>query len=228
MAQARVVAVNLLGMRPRPAHRDRAGEPAVEPRRTSGAVVQDGFGDPVTVFASGGFGGGNFEGIRHWGAGVRGTRAFFRYGGIEPWAPGRPPRRGAERDAAELRAAADQSGATCAVGMSRGTCALLGVLADDTARFDRVVLVIPPAGTAAGRYREWLGELPVSAATPVTSADILILAMRGDSGHPVKVAEDWSNRLGTPLEVFPSTHRLPNVLTVMAERCQDFLNQPRH
>jgi len=71
--------------------------------------------------------------------------------------------------------------------VSRGTCAIVGVLADHTSRFDRVVLVIPPAGTAAGRYREWLGELPLSAATAVTTADILILAMRGDTGHHVNV-----------------------------------------
>jgi len=218
---------SLIGVTPKPAHRDLAGDQAVEPGQTASAVVRDGSGKPVTVFASGGFGDGNFEWMRLWGADVRGTRAFFKYDGVEPWAPGRPPRRRAERDAAEVRAVADHCGATFAVGMSRGACAIVGVLADQTSRFDRVVLVIPPAGTAAGRYREWLGELPPSAATAVTTADILILAMRGDTGHPVNVAEDWASRLGAQLEVFPSAYRLPNVLEAMRERCQDFLNQQR-
>lgn len=186
--------------------------------------VTDGSDDPVTLFAAGGSGAGNFDWARSWSADMGGTRAFFKYGGVEPWAPGKPPRREAERDAAEARAVADQSGATYAVGVSRGARALVGILADDPARFDRVVLVIPPGGTAAGRYREWLLDLPPSPATPVTQ--MLILAMRGDTGHPVRLAEDWANRLGAELKVLPSEFRLPDVVAVMGTCCQEFLHRP--
>jgi hypothetical protein len=189
----------------------------------SGFVV-DGAGKPVTICAAGGLGAGNFDWMRSWSADFAGTRVCFRYGEVEPWSPSGPPRRAAERDSAEVLAVADYSDATRAVGVSRGTFAIAGVLADDPGRFDRVVFVIPPAGTAAGRYREWLLELPADEHGPVTGADILILAMRGDSGHPVKVAEEWAGRLGAQLEVFPSSHFMPDVLGVMRERCREFLD----
>lgn len=188
-----------------------------------GEFVTDGSGRPVTLFAAGGDGAGNFDWARAWSADVGGTRAFFRYGEVEPWAPGKPPRREAERDAAEARAVADQSGATYAVGVSRGARALVGILADDPARFDRIVLVIPPGGTAAGRYREWLLDLPPHAAGAATQ--LLILAMRGDQGHPVRIAEDWAGRLGAELEVLPSAFRQPDVIDVMGRRCAQYLRQ---
>lgn len=194
----------------------------VQPYRFT-VIVNDGAGTPTTVCAAGGIGAGNFDWMREWASGFGGTRVCFEYGTVEPWLPDRPPRRGAERDAAEVRAVADKSGATRAVGVSRGTFAVAGVLAEDPGRFDRVVLVIPAAGTAAGRYREWLMELPPDARTAVTGADILILAMRGDTGHPVKVAEDWASRLGAQLEVFQSAYRMPNVLDVMRDRSREFL-----
>ena len=56
------------------------------------------------------------------------------------------------------------------------------------------------------------------------AADILIVAMRGDAGHPVKVAEDWGARLAATVEVFPSLHRQPTVFDDMKARCRDFLN----
>ncbi|HVX44086.1 MAG TPA: hypothetical protein VHC49_09365 [Mycobacteriales bacterium] len=190
---------------------------------SEGEFVTDGAGDPVTLFAAGGVGAGNFDWARSWSAGMGGTRAFFKYGEVGPWLPGKPPRREAERDAAEARAVADQSGATCAVGVSRGARALVGSLADDPARFDRVALVIPPGGTAAGRYREWLLDRPPRASAPIT--DLLILAMRGDQGHPVRIAEDWAARLGAQLEVLPSAFRQPDVIDAMGTRCGEFLRQ---
>lgn len=188
-------------------------------------IVVEGHGDPVTLFASGGIGGGNFDWMRTWSAGMPGTRVCFEYGAIEPWLPGRPPRREAERDAAEAGAVAGRCGATCAVGVSRGARAILGVLAEDIDRLDRVILVIPPGGTAAGRYREWLRLLPANAVMPVTGADILVLCMRGDTGHPVKVAQDWADRLGAEIEVFRSAYRMPDVLELMGRRCKEFLER---
>jgi hypothetical protein len=191
---------------------------------TNEGVFREGSGSPVTIFASGGPGLGNLSAARLLGARVKGTRAYFEYSRVEPWTPGRVPRREAERDAAEARAVADRFRATQAAGSSRGARALLGVLAEDPARFERVVLDLPPSGTAAGRYREWLKTLPPDPTTPPTEADILILAWRGDSGHAAAVAEEWATCLGATLKQFPSMHRSPDVLEDMRAACQDFLN----
>jgi hypothetical protein len=78
---------------------------------------------------------------------------------------------------------ADQSGATCAVGVSRGARALVGILADDPTRFDRIVLVIPPGGTAAGRYREWLLDLPPHAVIDVMGRRCAQYLRQEQRGH---------------------------------------------
>ncbi|MEQ7124183.1 hypothetical protein ABN034_06630 [Actinopolymorpha sp. B11F2] len=99
---------------------------------------------------------------------------------------------------------ADDYHATQAVGMSRGARAILGVLAEEPGRFDRVALILPPGGTAAGRYRSWLETLstvkPARVAT--TSTDVLVVGQRGDQGHPARVAEEWADRLAGRLELF--------------------------
>lgn len=81
-------------------------------------------------------------------------------------------------------------------------------------------------GTAAGRYREWLAELPSKATSPVTDAEILVLAHAGDTGHPLTVAEDWADRLGASLEVFSSPRRHPKVYQAMRRVIHRFLNEP--
>lgn len=110
-----------------------------------------GVGDPVTVFAHG-LGSGIAE-TRPLGSAVTGRRAFFQFRGH-----GRseaPPGHWTYADLArDLRAVADLTRATRALGVSLGAGALCRLLADDPGRFDRVVFFLPavldtPRGTAA-------------------------------------------------------------------------------
>jgi 3-oxoadipate enol-lactonase len=103
-------------------------------------VVVSGSGEPVTVFAAGL--GGTIPETRTLGSGVAGTRVFFDcrgHGGsgapADDWSYAALAR--------DLRAVADATGATRAVGMSMGAAAVMGVLADEPDRFDRCVFVLP-------------------------------------------------------------------------------------
>nr|WP_106127637.1 alpha/beta hydrolase [Pseudosporangium ferrugineum] len=99
-----------------------------------------GVGDPVTVFAHGLAG--DLAGTRPLGSAVAGRRVFFHFRGH-----GRsdaPPGPWSFADLAlDLRAVADHAGATRALGVSMGAAALCRLLADDPARFDRVVCYLP-------------------------------------------------------------------------------------
>ncbi len=112
-------------------------------------------------------------------------------------------RREAERDAAEARAVASDHQVTQAIGFSRGARAIVGALAEDPALFQRVALVIPPGGSAAGKYSDWLNSL-TSAERGEMAAEILVLGNRGDQGHPARVAQAWAEQLGAHLEILPS------------------------
>jgi 3-oxoadipate enol-lactonase len=99
-----------------------------------------GLGNPVTVFAHG-LGNGIPE-TRPLGSGVAGRRVFFQFRGHGRSAA--PAGRWTYADLArDLRAIADLSGATRAVGVSLGAGALCRLLADHPDRFDRVVLFLP-------------------------------------------------------------------------------------
>jgi 3-oxoadipate enol-lactonase len=160
-------------------------------------VRRDGRGRPVTVFAPG-------ERVpvdetRRRATGLRGTRLFFEYEGIpQPWPDGVRPRRQADRDADEVLAVADAYDASRAVGFSRGARAIVGLLAEQPDRFERIALVLPPGGNAVGRYTALLRS---PAHVP---AEILVVGQRGDRGHPAAVAREWAERLGAHLEVFDS------------------------
>ncbi|MEU4618591.1 alpha/beta hydrolase [Actinoplanes sp. NPDC023801] len=99
-----------------------------------------GAGDPVTVFAHGLAG--DISGTRPLGSAVAGRRVFFHFRGH-----GRsdaPPGPWSFDDlASELRAVADLTGATGAVGVSMGAAALCRLLAATPDRFERVVLYLP-------------------------------------------------------------------------------------
>lgn len=101
-----------------------------------------GDGGPVTVFAHG-LGGSAAE-TRPLALRVGGTRVLlsFRGHGDSDALPG-----GWDYDvlADDLRAVADHVGATACVGLSLGCGALLRVLRDEPARFDRLALVMPAA-----------------------------------------------------------------------------------
>jgi 3-oxoadipate enol-lactonase len=121
-------------------------EPATELVSTPHGVTLErmitGAGEPVTVFAHG-FGGGIAE-TRPLGSGVPGRKVFFQFRGHGRSAA--PPGRWTYADLArDLRAIADLSGATRAVGASLGAGALCRLLADSPRRFDRVVLFLPAA-----------------------------------------------------------------------------------
>jgi 3-oxoadipate enol-lactonase len=99
-----------------------------------------GLGDPVTVFAHG-LGNGIAE-TRPLGSAVTGRRVFFQFRGHGRSAA--PAGRWTYADLArDLRAIADLSGATRALGVSLGAGALCRLLADHPDRFERVVLFLP-------------------------------------------------------------------------------------
>ncbi|WP_433792370.1 alpha/beta fold hydrolase [Actinoplanes sp. CA-252034] len=99
-----------------------------------------GAGDPITVFAHGLAG--DISGTRPLGSAVTGRRVFFHFRGH-----GRsdiPPGPWSFADlTADLRAVADLTGATRAVGVSMGAAALCRLLAASPDRFERVVLYLP-------------------------------------------------------------------------------------
>jgi pimeloyl-ACP methyl ester carboxylesterase len=167
-------------------------------------IVRRGRGRPVTVIAPGGVTGEKrAERIQLYGEGVAGTRVSFDYqqsGHFELFAK---VRREAERDAGEVLAVAKEHKATRAIGVSRGARAVLGVMADEPERFERVVLLLPPEGRAAGRYYGWLDSLGEKG-SKAPMADILVVGQPGAQGHPTRIALEWAERLRAEVEIFPS------------------------
>ncbi len=99
-----------------------------------------GVGEPVTVFAHG-LGHGIAE-TRPLGSGVRGKRVFFQFRGHGE--SGSPPGEWDYGDLAhDLRAMADMTGASHAVGVSLGAGALCRLLAETPDRFVKVVFFLP-------------------------------------------------------------------------------------
>jgi len=96
----------------------------------------------TTVFAHG-LGQGIAE-TRPLGSGVLGRRVFFHFRGHGR--SGAPPGPWSHLDLArDLRAVADLTGATRALGVSLGAGALVRLLADNPTRFERVVFFLPAA-----------------------------------------------------------------------------------
>ncbi|WP_117208332.1 alpha/beta fold hydrolase [Allorhizocola rhizosphaerae] len=99
-----------------------------------------GVGEPVTVFAHG-LGHGIAE-TRPLGSGVRGKRVFFQFRGHGD--SGSPPGEWDYGDLArDVRAMADMTGATHALGVSLGAGALCRLLAETPDRFAKVVFFLP-------------------------------------------------------------------------------------
>jgi len=128
-----------------------------------------------------------------------------------------------ERDAAEVRALAKEHHIKQAIGFSRGARAIVGALAEDPSLLQRLVLVIPPGGTAAGAYSTWLQSSP-GAGSGDLSAEILVVGHRGDQGHPVRVARTWAEQLGANLELLPPRTVTTNLVRVQ-DLMADFLNR---
>jgi 3-oxoadipate enol-lactonase len=99
-----------------------------------------GDGEPITVFAHGL--GGSIADTRPLGSAVAGRKVFFHFRGHGRSAA--PGGRWTYADLArDLRAVADLSGATRALGVSLGAGALARLLADHPNRFDRAVFFLP-------------------------------------------------------------------------------------
>ncbi len=134
-----------------------------------------GSGEPTTIFAHGL--GATITETRPLGSGVPGRKVFFQFRGHgasdappEPWTYGDLAR--------DLRAIADQTGATRALGVSLGAGALCRLLADSPERFDRVVLFLPavldrprpaPARARLTRLRE-----AIAAGDPQPLAELVL------------------------------------------------------
>ena len=171
-------------------------------RRVAGVgILERGSGRPFTLFAPGGRGA-HLDRRMRYADKVPGTKVGFAYEASRHFEAIRRIRRQADRDASEARAVAIDCEATQAIGFSRGARAVIGALAEDPALFERVVLVMPPGGQAAGKYSTWLASLTSTGRDGLT-AEILVVGQRGDQGHPARVAEVWSERLGARLEILP-------------------------
>jgi len=146
-----------------------------------------GVGDPVTVFAHGLAS--DITGTRPLGSAVAGRRVFFHFRGH-----GRsdtPPGPWSFADlAADLRAVADRTKATRALGVSMGAGALCRVQADTPDRFERVVLYLPA---------------PLDGLRPpvaVTRFERLLAAV--ESGEAAAVAEAVETELPSPVRNTPA------------------------
>jgi pimeloyl-ACP methyl ester carboxylesterase len=99
-----------------------------------------GSGFPATIFAHGLAG--SIQTTRPFGSGVRGSRTFLHFRGHGASGPVKGPWTYPAL-AGDLRAVADQVGATQALGVSMGAGALCSLLARTPLRFERLVFVMP-------------------------------------------------------------------------------------
>lgn len=106
-------------------------------------VTTTGSGLPATVFAHGLTG--SIETTRPFGSGVGGSRTFMHFQGYGASTVAQAPdiRPTYAALAGELRAVADQVGASQALGVSMGAGALCSLLARTPHRFERLVFVMP-------------------------------------------------------------------------------------
>ena len=174
-------------------------------------VRTTGTGTPVTVFA-GGLGGTIAE-TRALGSGVGGTRVFFDFRGH---GGSGVPDDGDWSYAAlirDLRAVADATDATRAVGMSMGAAAILGILAETPERFSRNAFYLPaildePRHDTPTLPNERLADVvpeavtgllhALATSTPVpdrallarVTAPCLVIGQENDPTHPARIARD--------------------------------------
>jgi hypothetical protein len=119
---------------------------------------------------------------------VSGTKIGFAYEQSGHFEACAGIRRQAERDAAEVSAVANEQRTTRTIGFSRGARAIVGALAENSQLFERIVLVVPPGGHAAGRYSTWLTSGATGGRDDLTG-EVMVVGHRGDRTHPARVAE---------------------------------------
>jgi pimeloyl-ACP methyl ester carboxylesterase len=162
-------------------------------------ILRRGRGRPLTLFAPGGDGDHLAERMRYADR-IAGTKLGFAYEQSGHFDSVAHIRRRAERDAGEVVALAEAHGIDRAVGFSRGARAIVGALAERPTVFRRVALVIPPGGTARGKYLPWMESLPGSDRAAL-AAEVVVIAHSGERDHPADVAEAWAQCLGARLEL---------------------------
>jgi 3-oxoadipate enol-lactonase len=167
-------------------------EPATELVGTPHGVTLErlitGAGEPVTAFVHGL--GGSIADTRPLGSGVTGRRVFFHLRGHGRSAA--PPGRWSYADLArDLRAIADLSGATRALGVSLGAGALCRLLADSPERLTHAVFFLPAVldepRPAAARARltallDAVGTGDPSAVAEAVAADLPAAARNTPAG----------------------------------------------
>jgi pimeloyl-ACP methyl ester carboxylesterase len=173
-------------------------------------VVSTPHGVDLEVFTSGSgvttvFAHGLAQGIaetRPLGSGVAGRRAFFHFRGHGR--SGAPPGPWSYLDLArDLRAVADLTGATRALGVSLGAGALVRLLADNPTRFERVVFFLPAALSAP---REPAGE---------HFDELLVAAQAQDPGGIADVVS---------LEIPPTVRATPAAWAYLRQRVEQLVH----
>jgi pimeloyl-ACP methyl ester carboxylesterase len=184
-------------------------------------LITTGSGLPATVFAHGLTG--SIQTTRPFGSGVSGSRTFLQFRGHggssateTPWTY--------PSLANELRAVADQVGATQALGVSMGAGALCSLLARTPLRFEKLVFVMP-AVLDRPRTDDALERL-VEMARCVDSGDIEALTACLLEGEHASVRTQpavqlWFRRqaeamVGTP--VSPALRALPTAVPLTDHR----------
>jgi hypothetical protein len=179
-------------------------------------TVRRGRGHPLTLFVPGGAGENLVDRMRYTDR-VAGTKISFAYEQSGHFQTFAHLRRQADRDAAEVRALAHEHQVTRAIGFSRGARAIVGALAEEPDLFERIALVIPPAGRAAGNYAPWLESHPTIGQSDLP-AQVLVIGHRGDQAHPARIAQAWAEQLDAHLElltsraVYTDTQQVTNLL----------------
>jgi pimeloyl-ACP methyl ester carboxylesterase len=175
-------------------------------------ILRTGSGAPVTVFAHGL--GGSIEQTRLFGSGVAGTRVYLHFRGHGRTATPDPASASwTYADlAGELRAVADQTQATRALGVSLGSHALLALVAATPERFERLVFVLPAAldGRSPSAHGPAMADL-------VERRDIeglarMLVAWQPEAVRGLPAVRVWARRradeiAGTPLA--PALRELP-------------------
>lgn len=162
-----------------------------------------GTGAPVTVFGHGLTS--SIAQTRPFGSGVPGTRVYLHFRGhgrssapdpaVHPWTYAAL--------AAELRAVADHSHATRALGVSLGSHALLALLASTPERFERLVFVLPAALDASS---------PSEGGGPMAD-----LVDRGDVEGLARLLVEWQP---------PAVQALPSVRVWARRRADELARTP--
>ena len=177
-----------------------------------------GAGSPVTVFAHGLAG--DITGTRPLGSAVAGTRVFFHFRGHGR--SGAPPGPWTFGDlAGDLRAVADEAGATRAVGVSMGAGALCRLLAETPDRFERVVLFLPAplSGVRPVAAVDRLARL--FAALESDSAAALAEAVEGEMPPSVRSSPDGVAYLRRRVEQLRRDGLAPELATLWREPVAD-------